>query len=704
MSGRRPLHRPVRSLELDKKEKKLISDFEKIELKNRKVYIVPDNDFKLPDKHGYGKNLEQAVKQLAAALGERGATVYAVELPDGSEKGLDDFLCSHSIDEFYELPSKDFSEHKEDANKKKQPEPTKTERLIDLALNETELFHDEDLKAYATIRRDGHRETYSLRSKGFRIWLSGRLWKKYRDGCSLQTMQDALGTLEAHAIHEGSCHAVHVRLAEHNGRMYLDLGSDRFDVVEIGPDGWRVLNNQNIVKFRRPSGISSLPYPKAGGSINALKRYINLANPEDWPLIVGFIIGCFHPSGPYPILAITGEQGSAKSTLLKVIKALTDPSTAPLRSTPKELRDLAISSNNSWSLAFDNLSDISGRLSDGLCRLATGGGFATRTLYSDDDETIFNVKRPVMFNGIDNVIRKHDLADRGIIINLAVISEERRIPEKEFWDNFEDDSPEILGAILDAVSCALRSIDTIHLASHPRMADFAVWVTAAASALGWEEETFLKAYRKNIREITSLTLDADLVGTAVRIFMEGQTEWEGTATELLNALEHAADERTKKAKGWPGAAQVLSGKLKKSATALRTHGIEVVFPNRSANRKLIRLEQRGEKSVTSVIERGNVVHHDEMNNKSPMTLYTEQSVTGASHGNVEHHTDRMDDASFYSNDASLPGNVINKNPQTNNISKSYETSDACDGNDASAPLYSGKMIYWEVSYEVRTPF
>ena len=498
-------------------------------------------------------------------------------------------------------------------------------------------------------------------------------------------MQDALGTLEAHAIHEGSCYAVHVRLAEHNGRMYLDLGSDRFDVVEIDPDGWRVLNNQNIVKFRRPSGISSLPYPKAGGSINALKQYINLANPEDWPLIVGFIIGCFHPSGPYPILAVTGEQGSAKSTLLNVIKALTDPSTAPLRSTPKSLRDLAISSNNSWSLAFDNLSDISGWLSDALCRLATGGGFATRTLYSDDEETIFNVKRPVMLNGIDNVIRKHDLADRGIILNLAVIQDERRIDEKEFWGNFEDDSPEILGAILDAVSCALRSIDTVHLASHPRMADFAKWVTAAASALGWEEETFLKAYRKNIREITSLTLDADLVGTAVRIFMEGQTQWEGTATELLNALEYAADERTKKAKGWPGAAHVLSGKLKRSATALRTQGIEVVFPSRSTNKKSIRLEQRGEKSVTSVIERGNVVHHDEMNSKSPMTLSKDRSVAGASYGNEERHTERIYDASIDGNDDCLFGaSSINKAKQLiyRLVTK---RSEANDGDDASIP-------------------
>lgn len=667
------------------KGKKLIPDFDKINFKDRNVYIVPDNDYKKPDKHGYEKNLGKAVKQLAFALSERGAKVSIIELPDGPEKGIDDYFLSHTVTDFYKLPVTNVSIPSVDDEKKKQPEPTKTERLIDLALNEAELFHDDNLRAYATIRIDGHRETYSLRSKGFRIWLSGRLWKINRDGCGLQIMQDALGTLEAYAIHEGSCHAVHVRVAEHKGRLYIDLGSDRFDVVEIGPDGWLVLNNQNIVKFRRPSGMASLPYPKEGGCINTLNRYVNLANSEDWPLIVGFILGCFHPSGPYTILAVTGEQGSAKSTLLKVIKALTDPSTAPLRSTPKESRDLAISANNNWNLAFDNLSDISVWLSDALCRLATGSGFATRTLYSDDDETIFNVKRPVMLNGIDNVIRNHDLADRGIIINLAVIQEERRIPENEFWNNFEDDAPEILGAIFDAVSCALRNVETVYLASYPRMADFARWVTAAEETLGWEGGTFLNAYRQNIREISSLTLDADLVGATVILLMADKIDWEGTATELLNAMENAADERTKKAKGWPGAAHVLSGKLRRSATALRAHGIEVILPKRKSKQKLIRLERVGEQSVTSVIERKPAIHHAEMNNKYSMTLPTDQSVIGGSHGHEENHTDRMNDASFCVNDAGLIGDDINKKPPTADILTSCETRDARDGHDASTP-------------------
>lgn len=657
----------------------LIPDFDRINLR-RKICLVPDNDYKSSNGHGNVNNLE-AVNNFANALQERGATVVIADLPPGPEKGLDDYLLTQFV---LDLPTHFHRVSTTTEDQESQPD-TKTEILINIALEESELFHDADQKAYATIRRDGHRETYPLRSKGFRTWLSGRFWEHSRKGCGKQIIQDALGTIEAHAIHEGSCHPVHVRLAPHNERIYLDLGSDRFDVVEVTSTGWLILEDQNIVKFSRPPGMAALPFPTDDGSIEALKRYVNLANQDDWPLIVAFILGCLHPTGPYPNFAATGEQGSAKSTLLRVVKSVVDPSTASLRSKPRNLQDLAISANNSWILAFDNLSDIPGWLSDGLCRLSTGGGFATRTLYSDDEETIFDPKRPVMLNGIDNVIRRHDLADRAIIINLGVIPDEKRIPESEFWADFEDDAPAILGGILSAVSCALQNINTVQLTKYPRMADFAKWVTAAEPALGWEPGTFMKAYSRNRSEVISMTLDADLVGTAVIVFMDDRPAWEGTATELLNALEEAADDRTKRVHGWPKATHILSGKLRRSATALRTNGIEVTFPTRTATQKLIRIEQVGEKSVTSVIDVNNKVYDTENKTDLPMTLSSDSSVTGASSVNRKRHGGGIDDAPGKGNDASILGSVINLQKNTEDISDICKENDARDADDASSP-------------------
>jgi putative DNA primase/helicase len=219
--------------------------------------------------------------------------------------------------------------------------------------------------------------------------------------------------------------------------------------------------------------------------------------------------------------------------------------------------------------------------------------FTTRTLLSNDEETIIDTKRPIMLNGINNVIRRHDVADRSIIIDLAVIPDEKRIPEADFWQDFGEDAPEILGAILDAVSCSLRNYKTVRLPRTPRLSDFAIWVTAAEPALGWEEGTFLKAYSVSRREITALTLYADQAGTAVKTFMERRSfeTWEGTVSELLDALDGQIDYCTRKGKSWPRSANALSGKVKRSATALRAEGIGVTIGHDRQNKKrFMRLE------------------------------------------------------------------------------------------------------------------
>ena len=169
---------------------------------------------------------------------------------------------------------------------------------------------------------------------------------------------------------------------------------------------------------------------------------------------MGWLVAAFRPRGPYLVLILQGEQGSAKSTGARVCRRLIDPNKAELRSQPREPRDLAIASNNAWALGFDNISRTSHWLSDGLCRLATGGGFSTRTLYSDSDETIFDAQRPILLNGIDSVATRGDLLDRSIMLTLPRLKHHRE--ESEFWSDFDEARPRILGALLDAVSMALQ--------------------------------------------------------------------------------------------------------------------------------------------------------------------------------------------------------------------------------------------------------
>jgi putative DNA primase/helicase len=221
---------------------------------------------------------------------------------------------------------------------------------------------------------------------------------------------------------------------------------------------------------------------------------------------------------------------------MRVVRALIDPNHAPIRVFPKTERELFISARQEWLHAYDNLSALAIWASDALCRLATGGGFAARKLFTDHEEIIFEATRPVIINGIEDVVTRGDLLDRSILLQPPRLSDTQRKYEKQLWREFEEARPRILGAVLDAVSQALRDLETVTLTARPRMADFARWSCAAAPALGWTAEQFLQAYNHNIQSANDLVLDASPVAQAVLQLLEHHGVWEGTATQLLSVL------------------------------------------------------------------------------------------------------------------------------------------------------------------------
>ena len=238
-----------------------------------------------------------------------------------------------------------------------------------------------------------------------------------------------------------------------------------------------------------------LPEPVSGGSINALRPLLNVRD-EDFVLVVAYLVAALRPRGPYPVLALAGEQGTTKSTLPAFVRALIDPNAATLRALPREDRDLFISASNAHLLTFDNVSGLPTWISDTLCRLATGGGFATRQLYTDDAEMLFDAMRPILLNGVADVATRPDLVDRSIMLTLEMIDENKRRSEEELWAAFNKERPALLGVLLDVAAHGLSRLDHVKLKRMPRMADFFQWITACETAL-WPEGTFAAAYERN---------------------------------------------------------------------------------------------------------------------------------------------------------------------------------------------------------------
>lgn len=459
--------------------------------------------------------------------------------------------------------------------------PTQADILIELAQS-AQLFHAPDGSGFADLDINNHRETWPIRSKGFRRWLARQFFEATGGAPSSEALQSALNVIEAKAHFDAPEHVVHIRVGGLDNRLYLDLGDETWRAVEIDATGWRVIDNPPV-RFRRAGGVKPLPLPVKGGSLDMLRSFLNVQSDTDFVLVVAWALACLRNRGPYPIIVLSGEQGSAKSTFSAILRALLDPNTAPLRALPREDRDLFIAASNGHVLAFDNVSGLPAWISDTLCRLATGGGFAVRQLYSDQDEVLFDVARPVILNGIEEIVTRPDLADRAVFLTLEPIPEERRRPEQELWAAFETERPRILGVLLDAVVEGLRRLPDTKLEKLPRMADFALWATACETAL-WPAGTFWAAYCGNRSEAVEAVIDADAVAVAIRAIMVERTEWTGTASDLLGALAEMAGERIVKAKTWPDSPRALAGRLRRAATFLRKIGIEIVFTKEGRSR------------------------------------------------------------------------------------------------------------------------
>jgi hypothetical protein len=409
------------------------------DLRGRRVVVIADND----------DDGRQHAQRVARALHGKAASVKIVELPGVPAKGdVSDFLDgSGTIDQLRDLadnasewtPPTPSESQGAPAPATARPQSESQAQILLRLADAATPFHDPTGRTFAAVPIDRHVEVHEIASTGFRRWLRRRFYIEEQRPPSAQALQDALGILDARAMHDGREEEVFVRVAGSGDLIYIDLGDATWRAVEVAAAGWRIVAAPPV-RFRRPPGMRPLPEPARGGTLDRLQDFANI-EPGELVLLIGWLAAALRSCGPYPVLVLIGEQGSAKSTLARQARRLTDPHACPLRGEPKESRDLMVAAVNTWVVALDNLSTIWPWLSDSLCRLSTGGGFATRTLYSNDEETFLDAMRPVVLNGITDFVNRGDLVDRSLFLHLAVIPEQRRRTEGEFWRDFGDSSP-----------------------------------------------------------------------------------------------------------------------------------------------------------------------------------------------------------------------------------------------------------------------
>jgi hypothetical protein len=484
----------------------------------------------------------------------------------------------------------------------------------------TRMWHTPDNTPFATIRVNEHRENYPIKSTAFRNWLSRLYYKSTHEAANANAIADAVAILAAIAVHDGDQIEAFTRVARDGNNIYLDLADGDWRTVEVSADGWRIVTDPPVM-FRRPTGMYPLPEPKRGGLVDRLRPFVNTKSEAGYRMIVAHLVASFRPGRPFSVLLLLGEQGSAKSTLARLLRALIDPNKAPIRRPPRDDRDTIIAATNGWVIAYDNLSFIPDWLSDSLCCLATGAGFGTRTLYTDSDETLFQATRPIILTAIEDVVTRADLMDRCLCVELEPIPDSQRRTEVEIEAEFSRVQPLILGALLDGVAVALRSLPTTRLSTLPRMADFALWVTAAEPALGWTQGAFLSDYATNRQQSTEAILaDSLIYDPLVGLLDSYRGYWQGTPTGLLDALAEKAGDKVTKHKSWPTKPAALTNRLKRLAPALRAIGITVERDRagRSGKRVVTLRKQSSASSASSASGVSDGPHADDTAGESPV--------------------------------------------------------------------------------------
>jgi hypothetical protein len=452
---------------------------------------------------------------------------------------------------------------------KKERGPSQASQLVALAREKYELFMSEDGRPYG-VKKDGANIALPLRGKA---GLRSQLALLYTDGSggaapSQSALADAMTVLEG-AAQAADPRVPHLRVGRHQDRIVVDLGTADGRCVTVGPDGWERAGKSPVL-FRRSGAMKPLPEPvRDGDGLARLQALLN-TDEEHFRLLTAWLVACFIPDLPHPILTFRGEQGTGKSYAAKMVIGIIDPSGAPKRTAPRDIKSWATQAFNSWALCLDNVSIIPDWLSDALCRAVTGDGIVDRALYTDDDVVVLEFRRVLAMTTIDAGALAGDLAERLLTIELHTIPDYKRREEAEMDQAYADAHPGILASLFDLLAEVLKVLPDVQLTERPRMADFARVLAAVDQVKGWKT---LESYKATAREAVADVLEGEPFAQAVVALVDraGPAGLTVTASELLERVP-TPDKLPKK---WPKDSTRAGGQLKRLAPALRTIGIEV---------------------------------------------------------------------------------------------------------------------------------
>jgi len=451
------------------------------------------------------------------------------------------------------------------------------DKIISLAINNSDFYMNQyGIHCIEYKGKFDNIENVAIKSEACGSFLFHLYLKNENKYPNTNAVKEAQNALEYISYNSGKTSNVSIRVGGDKNVVFIDVCNTERSFIKISSDGWNIINDSGDFRFIKNSTMKILPLPDKIKNTKLLEEFLNLNSDDDFILIVVWLVRCLLPEdkyGGYPILNIEGERGTGKTTFARIIKEIIDPNFVPLKNMPSKEEDLSIIALNNLVLVFDNLSGISSKMSDALCKVSTGGGFSTRRLYSNGDEFGFSYKRPVILNGINSVARKGDLTSRLISIELKYIEPSKRMGESDFWRKFNNALPTILSGLLYAVSAVLKDFDNNVIKKYSsRFPDFEKIGFICEKHFKWKEGSFINAYNSNIQSASTSLISSDVVLQAIIKFIEQYREYTGTTTDLYSKLQEQISDAEKTS--FSKNPSSLGRKLKEILPILREHGID----------------------------------------------------------------------------------------------------------------------------------
>lgn len=483
-----------------------------------------------------------------------------------------------------------------------QPRQGKTDLLIDFVSQWARVFCDESGQAYATfpvqpLNPDTgellppHDETWPLDSKQFRGKASREFRKEYGVVPGESAFKEAVEVLAADAEDKPAVE-VFLRVAPipgAEGGVLVDLANDAYQVVEITGGGWRVIDASECpVKFRRSKYARPLPMPERGGDVGLLWDHINIQGDDNRLLVLAWLLECLRIETPYPVLELIAGQGSAKSTTQERLRQLIDPNKVLLRTEPRSNNDLSISAIGNHMMCLNNLSGLTKSTQDFMCSVSTGGGDSTRRLHTTEDEAAWDTKRPIVMNGINQLVTRPDLADRTVCLELHKIN--AYVDEATLKDAWARDYPKILGGLYDLLAGALRDLPAVQLDKLPRMGDFAKLGAAMCLALN-HPRSFVDVFNANRDQVVARGVESSPVALALVSLIRAEKLFEGTTSELMRDISREPYQpKFFDRQAWPKSPRGLGEILRRLEPSLRVYGIDVQWVTGRSRSKIYTIQ------------------------------------------------------------------------------------------------------------------